>query len=88
MGNIHTQSLTEILKNDLKNKLMQRVSENIPSCNVCDYVQICNSGCMNNGYMVAGNFMDKDYYCKGYKQIFSHINNVISKELERASAKG
>jgi uncharacterized protein len=84
MGNIHDEPLSKILKSEVRDKLMQRIPENIESCVDCEYIQICNSGCMNNGYMVRGNFMDKDYYCSGYKEIFSHMKTVIRKELEKA----
>ena len=39
---------------------------------------------MSNGYMRNGDFMDKDYYCSGYKMLFGHIGKVIDKELEKA----
>ena len=87
LGNINEQSLKEILNNPVRNYLLTRESKNIDDCVSCEYVPLCNSGCMSNGYMVKGNILDKDYYCAGYKKLFSHMRVEIRKELEKASIK-
>lgn len=83
-GNIHEQHLFEILKSPVRQKLLKRTVENVKGCD-CEYKPICNSGCLNNAYMVRGNFMDKDYYCEAYKKIFKHIEGKVNEELNKVA---
>lgn len=83
LGNINKDDLNEVL-NSGKRKEMQQRSSKITSCKSCDYIKICNSGCMHNAFMHQGNLFDKDYYCASYKLLFAHISKAVEKELKNA----
>lgn len=84
MGNIQTDELEDILEGDVRKYLLSRKLESLQQCSPCSFKEICNGGCMSNGYMREGNIMDKDYYCKSYQQIFAHMKKEIKKELKNA----
>lgn len=88
MGNIMTEHLSQILESELKKSFLSRGAENIKACRGCEFVNVCNAGCMNNGYMVKGDFLDKDYYCEGYKIIFAHIQQRVREEIHSAIVGG
>jgi len=88
MGNINNQPLSDILDGPVRSRLLGRSSETVEGCIDCDYKKICNSGCLNNGYMREGNFMDRDYYCQGYQKLFKHIKERVDKELSKAQIGG
>lgn len=87
MGNVNETTMEDSIKGDVRQNLLKRKLERLTDCAPCEYNKICNGGCMSNGYMRNGNFMDKDYYCAGYKSIFNHIGNAVDKELEKAELK-
>ncbi|MDP7323991.1 MAG: radical SAM protein [Candidatus Woesearchaeota archaeon] len=87
LGNINQTSLSEILQSDLRKNLQTIRGEYNDECKVCEYVPICNSGCLSNGYMRQGNFLDRDYYCAGYKKMFNHIKKAVDIELSKAEVK-
>lgn len=84
MGNINETDLLESLKGNVRQNLLSRKIERLKECSPCQYNKICNGGCMSNGYMKKGNYMDKDYYCPGYKMLFSYIGKIVDRELENA----
>lgn len=85
-GNINTDDLYSILLSGKRRSLQERASQ-IKECQPCEYVSICNSGCMHNAYMQEGNINDRDNYCTSYKMLFSHISNAMSIELAKAEVK-
>lgn len=86
LGNINTDSLSEILSSEKRKRLQERTAE-IKSCEKCEHKSICNAGCMHNAYMRRGNIHDKDYYCSSYKILFSHIAKAMDRELAKAEVK-
>ncbi len=84
LGNVIEDYLGDILRSDLRISLRTKRAEQIESCKSCDYTSICNAGCLSNAYMRDGNVLDKDYYCSGYKRIFSHIKERVKKELSKS----
>lgn len=84
MGNVNHTELSDTLQGEVRKSFLKRKLERLSECSPCDYKKICNSGCMSNGYMRKGDFMDKDYYCAGYKSMFNHISKAVDKELEKA----
>lgn len=87
MGNIHEKPLKKILESEIRKEFLKRGPETVEGCKECEHQTICNSGCLNNGYMKKGDFMDRDYYCSGYKKIFDHIAKTINIELSKAEVK-
>lgn len=84
MGNINTDSLNDMLNAPIRTKLLARTPEAFESCMRCDYKPICNAGCIHNAFMHTGDIMTKDYFCAGYKILFNHITDYLSRELAPA----
>jgi len=59
-----------------------RGPETVEGCAACDFVNICNSGCMVTAYMARQRFTDPDYYCEGRRMLFRHIANRLKRHLE------
>ena len=87
MGNVNNVELSDSIKGEVRKNLLKRKLERMSECSPCEHNKICNGGCMSNGYMRNGDFMDKDYYCAGYKSLFNHIGKAIDKELAKAEVK-
>jgi uncharacterized protein len=87
MGNVNNSELSDAIKGDVRKELLKRKLEQLSECSPCEHKKICNGGCMSNGYMRKGDFMDKDYYCAGYKSMFDYIGKAVDKELEKAEVK-
>lgn len=81
LGNINESSLSQIINSETHMRMASRRSDNITSCLVCPYRNICNSGCMHNAYMVRGKIEDNDYYCASYRILFEHIEKALDGEL-------
>lgn len=77
-GNIFSSKLKEMMKQK-KNKFERR-SETIRNitCKDCVFLGICNGGCPadNSSQFEKG---EKSTLCEVYKELFMHINNVMSK---------
>ena len=87
MGNINERDgLEKALSSKIQRKLSKRNLETIPGCNICDYSNVCNGGCMHNALM-TGNVLGEDNYCVAYKKIFNHIENFLHSELNKAEVK-
>jgi len=83
MGNINYQHMIELMNSPIKMLLHERKAEEIEDCKECEYIKLCNAGCMHSAYVYTGDFRNKDWLCKAYKVVFDHIKDRISKELSR-----
>jgi uncharacterized protein len=84
LGNIHEQSLIEIINSNKHFEMKNRKIENIDDCKTCEYGKLCNAGCMFNAYMRDASSLTKDYYCESYKFLFDHIKMALIKELKNS----
>lgn len=78
-GNIHTNSLDEIINHPLRQKLLKRY-EGLSECKACEYNFMCYSGCMHNAH-IKGDIMGKDPNCAVNKQLYEHIATRILEQL-------
>ena len=78
-GNLHKESLTDILtrarKSDCYNRYKYIEESN---CRQCEYFHICHGGCLHDGYLRSGDFKSKTFLCSAYKKIFKHIKGRIT----------
>jgi uncharacterized protein len=81
MGNIQSHTIKEMMESSTNQKLKKRNLETITGCNSCNFVTICNSGCMHNAYL-SGDLNRKDPYCASYKILFGAMKTVLDKEIE------
>lgn len=78
-GNLHNESLTDILTRAKKSDCYNRykyIEES--SCRQCEYFHICHGGCLHDGYLRSGDFRSKTFLCSAYKRIFKHIKERIT----------
>jgi len=85
-GNITESSLEEIMTSPIRQEIMRRWSIlNDGECKECEWRSICHGGCPHEAFVKTGSILEKDPNCEAYKEIFSHISNIIAHELEKAS---
>lgn len=84
LGNINDSQLKLILEGERRKELLSRTPDVVEGCSDCEYVPLCNSGCLHNAYMVEGNINDRDYYCTAYKMMFGHIAKKLHEEFKKA----
>lgn len=79
-GNLHEQSLTEIIDNSRKTDAYKRwESIEKGSCKRCEFFDICHGGCMHDGFLRSGDLKHKTFLCGAYKKIFRHIKTRLQK---------
>lgn len=83
LGHIEENDLPEMFASDVCKTLQERSLETVPGCAECEYAEICNTGCMITAHMARGNILDRDYYCRGRKRLFSHIAARLEEHLQR-----
>lgn len=82
-GNILKDDITTILEHPLRKELQRRADN--PRCKSCDYVRICNAGCMHHAYL-EGDINSPDPNCKTTKKIYDHIATRLVAQLEEDGA--
>ena len=83
LGNIVEDSdLTALFSREPFLKLNSRGPETVEGCADCEFVQICNAGCMVTAYMSRHNCGDRDYYCEGRQMLFRHMTTRLKHHLE------
>lgn len=77
-GNLHMESLEEILFRIKKSEIYKR-AEYIErsSCKMCKFYNVCHGGCLHDGFLKSGDFTSKTFLCLAYKQIFAHIEEKM-----------
>jgi len=53
------------------------------SCSGCQYLPICNGGCMHIAH-ISGDVMGKDPFCAMYKSLYGHISKKLHAALAKA----
>lgn len=81
LGNINKDDMNDILDSPVLDQLKVKRAEAMMRCSNCDYVSICNAGCVRRAYSRRRNFTDRDYYCLGYKVLFNYIHKTLAQEL-------
>lgn len=83
MGNILEKSITDILSSPVYIHVRGRSPRLIRECNACEYVNICNSGCIVSACMRDKGILAPDYFCEGRKLLFAHIRDSIKDEVDK-----
>lgn len=63
-------------------KVRGRFAENVETCNICEYRNICGSPCPAELHAL-GKFHKKSVFCKFYKAIILHAFKIITEGKER-----
>ena len=80
LGNINDQALEEIVASPVLTGFQTARTLASQTCKGCPYFGICHSGCARRGFMRRRRLSERDYYCDGYKPLFSHIHKVLVDE--------
>jgi uncharacterized protein len=48
-------------------------------CLACDYLALCHGGCPVRTYTLRGTIMTKDPYCRLYKSLFKHLEELAAR---------
>lgn len=76
LGNLKTQSLSEIFRN-YRAAMVSRRQHNISECQSCKYKPICHGGCPHNAHTFYNTVAVRDPYCNDYQMIFSHMKKAL-----------
>jgi uncharacterized protein len=79
-GDLHSMFLGSLF-----DTLTKRNPSTVRGCSECDFLQICNTGCMITAHMARGDIYDRDYYCYGRQLLFNHIASNLKTHLEDIS---
>jgi uncharacterized protein len=72
LGNILSDSLTDILRHPLRLEISKRVEYlKANSCKDCSYWDLCKGGCPYHAFIVYGDVLSKTPFCPAYKFFFS-----------------
>lgn len=86
LGNLSMQSLSEILDSPVRRVFITRWEALQSQCNSCKWATICYGGCPHEAYAASGSITNADPNCEAYKRIFTHVSNLIHRELDLAEA--
>lgn len=86
LGNIYTQSLTEMMYSQRQLTFGADKYEKLPGqCKGCEYLFACNGECPKNRFLrTADGEPGLNYLCQGYRKFFSHVApymDFMKKEL-------
>lgn len=75
LGNIHQNTLVEMLYGDKQNAFGQMKQHTLPrQCRECEFLFACNGECPKNRFAkTTDGEPGLNYLCKGYHQFFKHI---------------
>lgn len=81
-GNLQTQSLDEISKNDIRQRFRQRIDAILESsCADCSFLGVCFGGCIIRTFGRFSTINRKDPYCGAYKALFSRVQTHIRSKM-------
>ena len=80
-GNIINDLLKDILESGKRLDFIKTRTEVISSCQICNWRNICNSGCPHNAYSAFGTTLERDSFCTSYKLIFDHVSRRVTDRL-------
>lgn len=75
LGNLIKLPIEKIM--DKSYGLTEKRSEELLYCKSCSIKDFCNGGCPAIAYSVYNNYYEKDYFCKAYQYIYTHVKNIL-----------
>ncbi|NQU18395.1 MAG: radical SAM protein [Candidatus Saganbacteria bacterium] len=83
LGNIFSDSLTKILNSPIRKRLMRRYQFIKKECKGCQYLKICNGGCMAYAYMEGNVLGPSKAWCTINKAMFKYIGKILERDGEK-----
>lgn len=85
LGNIHNESLAEMLSNDQAKRFVESSLQVSESCRNCRYYPLCRGGCRRDREPFEDGVPQLNRHCRAYKEFFDYS---IDRMLEMAKAVG
>ncbi len=87
LGNVEIDSWSEIARRRRRYEFASQKTLPHPDCQACQYQSICHGGCPKHRHDPHRSFVDLDYFCPAYKQIFAKAIGPLSKEVEKLTGR-
>jgi uncharacterized protein len=82
-GNILDDSPAEILRAPMARRIRKRPVVMRKMCSSCEFVPICNGGCMASAWLRNGSVEARDYFCEGRRAFFRHAQRRIAERVQQ-----
>jgi len=86
LGNINREDVFALMSSPIRKEYSQIKAAMKKVCRKCEHFGICNGGCTRSAYSSYLTMPTRDYYCESFKNIFSHIKNVVPKNVALAKS--
>lgn len=85
-GNIAKDSLEEILRSPVRQKMLLYRASQIEKCKNCRWLSVCHGGCPHHALIQHGTFLKPDMFCESYRLIFDHVYKIVTNTLNTEQA--
>lgn len=83
LGNILESDLADLAESQHRRQFA-RAKAQIPTiCRQCDYLNVCNGGCLKDRERSCGNFDGPSYLCPSYRSFYSHALKWFTDTVSR-----
>jgi uncharacterized protein len=83
LGNLNLDSWPEIARRQKRYSFAKNKALLHPTCQVCEWQNICKGGCPKHRHDPARRFEDLDYFCAAYKMMFAKSVEPLRREVAR-----
>jgi uncharacterized protein len=88
LGNINVDSFAEIARRQRRYAFAAKKTVPHPECLVCEFAQVCHSGCPKLRHGRNKRFEDLDYFCASYKAIYAKAIPKLKPEIAKILSRG
>lgn len=79
IGNVGTDSLTDILNHPLYDRFLSMKPRLPEPCKTCPWLELCHGGCPRNRRWTDGlQQSDPDYFCESYRQVYAYAHERMT----------
>lgn len=79
LGNVGTDSLTELLQHPLYDRFMKLKPQLPEACKSCEWLHLCHGGCPRNRRWNDDLTQSApDYFCQSYKQVYTYAHDRMT----------
>lgn len=80
-GNVTQTAINNIVDSPKFQRITNQIARIPARCEKCKWFTICKGGCYHYRHIISGDFeSNTDYFCKGYKMIFTELENWLRAE--------
>ena len=81
LGNVNADEIDTILNSPEREKYRLLKAAVKETCGPCEHFDMCHGGCTYSAYSRQKSLLDRNYYCEGYRMLFSHIKATVPKRV-------